>query len=410
MTGGRYRQLKAALLAAVVGALSATAAAAEAYLLGAEDVIALRAVAWDEETASYVPMDSLTGSYKVSAEGSIMVPIVGEVRAAGQSLSDVGDDVAEALQQATGLYQPPKVALEIASYRPFYAAGLVSGPGSYAWRPGLTASKALAIAGGMLREATAAGRDAGVYRETSSLRGVQVDLMRLQARQARLEAELKGAEEITFPQGLHHPDGVEAVARTLAEEQTIFEIRREAAARGVASSKALIELYQTELAGLASKLEGFGRQMQLAKEQAENLRTLSDRGAVVVSRLVSAERTLAELSSEELDLNTAAYRARQRIGETERDLQQAQATRRQEIVTQLQEARRQIELETKRQEMFMNLVALSGLPTGEGPVEARMQVRRDGPEGVEVIAVEPDDLVLPGDVLEVSIDFGFNSQ
>lgn len=213
MIGRVLGLMKAGLLGAAIGVLLVGPAASEPYLLGPEDVIALRAVAWDEETASYVPMESLTGSYTVSAEGSIMIPLVGEVPAAGQSLSKVGEDVAEALQQATGLYQPPKVALQIDTYRPFYAAGMVSEPGSYAWRPGLTASKALAMAGGIFREPPGAGRDASLYRESSSLRGVQVELMRLKARQARLEAELAGAPEISFPDALRHPDGAEAVAR-----------------------------------------------------------------------------------------------------------------------------------------------------------------------------------------------------
>lgn len=410
MTGAAVLRRVAVLLIAALAVLRADEVAAEPYLLGPEDVISLRAVAWDDESASYMSMESMAGEYAVSSEGKIMIPLVGEVAVAGKSLSGLGADLSATLQQVTGLYQPPKVALQIAAYRPFYVGGIVSNPGSYAWRPGLTASKALAIAGGLLRDKPGAGSESAVFRDTSSLRGTQVELARLRARQARLLAELQDGGEISFPQALHHPDGAEAVARIFGEEQAIFAIRREAAERDVDSNEELISLHQTELTSLEAKLEGHSRRLQLVTQQVENLRTLADRGDIVTSRLVSAENMLAELSAEELDLETASFRARQRISETERDLLQYKDNREQQVIEQLQETRRRLELETTRETMFMSLAAIGGAPSMDGPVDARMQVRRDGEHGVEVIAIGPDDAILPGDVFEVFIDFSIDSQ
>lgn len=388
------------------------ATASSPYLLGPEDSVSLRVVAWNEESASYEPMEALTGTYTVAPDGSLAVPIAGQISAGGATAEAVSAEIAARLQAATGLYQAPAVSMQILAYRPFYVSGDAAAPGAYAWRPGLTASKALALAGGLYRSRSRGqmqGEDAE-YRLVNSLRGTQVELVRMRARQARLLAEQAGTEMIAFPEGLRHPDGPEAVARIQSEETAIFDIRGESLRRSIESNEALIALYQTELAALNGKLEGQRRQVEMARDQAEKLRRLVDRGAVVASRLVDAERILTNLNAEELDLNTAIFRARQRIGETRRDLLQVVDNRRHEVVAQLQDTRRKIELETKREAMFLGLAASQGSVLGDLPLSLRMNVRRDTHNGVEVFAVGPDDAVLPGDVFEVSLDFAPSTQ
>lgn len=391
---------------------AAATTASTPYLLGPEDTLSLRVVAWNEESAAYEPMEALSGSYTVAPDGSLAVPIAGQISAGGATAEAVATEIAARIQAAAGLYQPPAVSMQILAYRPFYVSGDAAAPGAYAWRPGLTASKALALAGGLYRSRSrgqSPGEDAE-YRLVNSLRGTQVELVRMRARQARLLAEEAGRAQILFPEGLRHPDGPEAVARIQSEETAIFDIRGESQLRTIESNEALIALYQTELEALNGKLDGQRRQVEIARDQAEKLRRLVDRGAVVASRLVDAERILANLNAEELDLNTAIFRARQRIGETRRDLLQAVDNRRHEVVAQLQDTRRKIELETKREAMFLGLAASQGSVLGDLPLSVNMKVRRSTAEGIVVIAVGPDDAVLPGDVFEVSLDFILSTQ
>ncbi|SDF18450.1 polysaccharide biosynthesis/export family protein [Limimaricola pyoseonensis] len=390
-------------LAAQGAAEPVAATEAAEYQLGPEDVLALRVVTWDEARASYQPMEGLAGEYRVSAGGTVSLPVVGRISASGLTLQALSEAVSAGLKAQAGLYQPPVVSLEIAAYRPFYISGDVTDPGAYAWRPRLTASKALALAGGLYRNGRGGAQAEGEQlREISSLRSVQVELVRLLARAARLEAELADAEAITFPPGLSHPDGAVAVERIKAEERAIFDLRAESFARAEASSEALIALHETELAGLNGKLEGHERQLAIMREQVERLRGLVERGTVVANRLVDAERTLTDLAAEELDFNTAIFRARQRIGETERDLLQARDNRGREVLTQLQETRRGIELATKREAMLIGLAAASGTRPVDLPVVTEMRVRRAGTRGTEVLSLGPDDPILPGDVLEIS--------
>ena len=53
-----------------------------------------------------------------------------------------------------GEYIPnPTVQVNILEYRPFFITGAVNNPGSYPYQPGLTASKAIALAGGLTERA-----------------------------------------------------------------------------------------------------------------------------------------------------------------------------------------------------------------------------------------------------------------
>ena len=398
----------AAMLAVCVASVSA--AQQEAYRLGPDDVVELRAVTWSDQTVSYEPMAALAGQYAVSSDGTLSIPFAGTVTASGKSLDMVREEIAIALRSVNGLNQQPQVSLQIASYRPFYVAGDAQKPGAYPWRPGMTTSKALALAGGIFRGSEASNNERNEYRDVNSLRGVRVELVRLLARRARLEAEQANALTIRFPEGLRHPEGDDAIARIIADETTLFDIRKEAAARSVESNAALLELHKAELESLNEKLDGQRRQLAIMAEQVDKLRVLAERGQVVANRLIDAERTLTDLRAEELDLNTAAFRAKQRIGETERDLLEATDTREMQIVSQLQDTRRQIELESNREAMLLSLAMMGGAPSLDVRQLAVMRVRRAVPNGTEVLTVQLDDPILPGDVLELTFDLSVPGQ
>lgn len=105
------------------------------YRLGAGDQ--LRVTVFDEP--------SLSGSFVVSPQGTVSFPLVGDV-AANQLTSR---EFSEALLQKLRQYiREPRLAVEISQYRPFYILGEVQKPGAYPYAAGLTAQKAVALAGG----------------------------------------------------------------------------------------------------------------------------------------------------------------------------------------------------------------------------------------------------------------------
>ena len=119
----------------------------------------------------------------------------------------------------------------------------------------------------------------------------------------------------------------------------------------------------------------------------------------------SSERTLTQLNGQLLDITSSMFRARQRIGEAERDQLEFADNRRHDAMTQLQETRRRLELEAKREAMLIGLAAESGVSPVDLPLQTRMRVRRAENGEVSVLQIGPDDLIRPGDVFEIELSF-----
>jgi polysaccharide export outer membrane protein len=105
------------------------------YLLGAGDQ--LRIVVYDQP--------SLTNLYEVDQSGDITMPLIGDVPADGLTTDALADRIEAKL--ATAYLRDPDVAVEVATYRPFFVLGEVGNPGQFPYVPGITAESAIAVAG-----------------------------------------------------------------------------------------------------------------------------------------------------------------------------------------------------------------------------------------------------------------------
>jgi protein involved in polysaccharide export with SLBB domain len=111
------------------------------YVLGAGDKIHLTVFG---ET-------DLSGDFAVDGSGFIRLPLIGQVHAAGYTASQLEAAVGGALAQ--GYLKSPRVAVEVATYRPFYIIGAVNRPGEYPFVNHMNALNAVALAGGYTQSA-----------------------------------------------------------------------------------------------------------------------------------------------------------------------------------------------------------------------------------------------------------------
>ena len=136
------------------------------YLLCASLMLALAACAGDlppAGTAAYQPQtyrlsagdqlnvtvfgeEALTREYTVSSAGDLSFPLLGDIQAAGKSVTELQDELAAGLAQ--GYLNDPRVTVEVMDYRPFYILGEVQKAGEYPFRDDLTVMQAVALAGG----------------------------------------------------------------------------------------------------------------------------------------------------------------------------------------------------------------------------------------------------------------------
>ncbi len=196
MRGGRTGALLAAIGLALLSALVPCRAE---YLLSPGDVI--------EITVAGMP--DLKQRAPIQLDGTITLPMVGSIVAAGSTSTDVQARAEMALaskviRQTTPdgrdrivLIQPGDVAVAVVEYRPIYVNGDVFQPGQHPYRPQMTVRHAIALSGGV---STVRGRSA-----TMGVEVVEVDreyrttvlaLAREHVHAWRLTAELEGSEDI----------------------------------------------------------------------------------------------------------------------------------------------------------------------------------------------------------------------
>ncbi len=106
-----------------------------AYELGAGDELRIN-VFGDED---------LSGKQTIDGEGTLTMPLIGRVKAAGRTSSDLKAHLEGELSE---YIRDPQVTVKVLSFRPFYIVGEVRDPGSYDYVEGMTAINAVALAGG----------------------------------------------------------------------------------------------------------------------------------------------------------------------------------------------------------------------------------------------------------------------
>jgi polysaccharide export outer membrane protein len=107
------------------------------YTIGSDDVIDV--LVWKEP--------QLSGRVRVASDGTVTMPLIGQVAAADQTTAQLQGDLTNRLSQ---FVHDPKVTVRIynPASRAFYALGEVAKPGRYPLMSGEVLSQALAAAGG----------------------------------------------------------------------------------------------------------------------------------------------------------------------------------------------------------------------------------------------------------------------
>ena len=113
-----------------------TQQAATEYTLGTGDRVKL--TVFNEPT--------LSGEFDVDSSGVIALPLIGNIKAVGETPRQVEQAISTKL--ASGYMRDPRVNVEVLKYRPFYIIGEVSKPGEYPYRNGMNLMSAVAVASG----------------------------------------------------------------------------------------------------------------------------------------------------------------------------------------------------------------------------------------------------------------------
>ncbi|SFQ41698.1 polysaccharide export outer membrane protein [Geopseudomonas sagittaria] len=126
--------------------LNSSAALAESnstYKLASGDVIRINV---------FGEKDLSIEEIRLNDAGIFSYPFIGDVRAKGKTAAEIEQILTESLK---GDYLvDPRVSVSVLTYREFFISGEVKEPGGYAFQPGLTLRRAVALAGGLTERAS----------------------------------------------------------------------------------------------------------------------------------------------------------------------------------------------------------------------------------------------------------------
>ncbi|MEA3537426.1 polysaccharide biosynthesis/export family protein [Rhizobium sp. CC-YZS058] len=390
------RRLTVSGLALAVSFLGVTGAQAETYRLGVQDKLKIHVSEWP----------ALTGEFTVGADGQVSLPIVGEIKAMGLLTGELAATISRRLQEKGALKDPPDTAVDIASYRPFYILGQVATPGEYSYRPGMVVLNALSLAGGLYRSVRGGewALDASAINSVGQLSLLKSRKLDLEAERQRLTLEAAG--DTVFPSP--PPNAPVEFVRAMSGQKLLFDVRLQRFQDQKRALEASKEIHTREVNSLADQIAVGKDNIEAAKVELENVRSLTKRG-LASNRLYPMERTLSEVRNELGDLEIRRLRAEKDLNEVTGQLVELEGTRKSDAMGGLQSIKSQL-LEIEKQEGSLKSLLQSAsnysadLAQDESeeatPVLTYTIVRLQGDATVQIEASEVT-RVLPGDIVKV---------
>jgi HlyD family secretion protein len=137
------------------------------------------------------------------------------------------------------------------------------------------------------------------------------------ARAARLEAEQRGLDRITFPPQLAARAGDPDVNNLTASETKLFDVRVNGRTGQKAQLRERISQLSEEVEGMSAQVKAKDQEIALVQKELDGVRQLYEQHLIQISRLTTLERDAARLNGERAQYIAARAQAKGKITETE---------------------------------------------------------------------------------------------
>jgi polysaccharide export outer membrane protein len=388
--------------------VSGSWAAAQAYLLAPGDSIRV-----------FIP--GLPGAdhvARIDLDGRIRLPYIGVVPAAGQTLDDLQAVIARQIGGKLAVfYLSDGTRQEILlgdldafvtldAYRDLTVAGTVREPGAIPFRPGMTVRAAIAAAGGLgavLKDDVDA---ATALRLVGELEAQAVTEAELLVELWRLDSLLTGT-------AMPLPEPVAAVvasrlgpdfAARMAER---IRLAIDIDARGDENIGARLTLMDRRIEFLERTVAGYQDALEIQSDQLANVQALFDRGLSSNDRVSNIRNDAIASSTRLLSTEAQLAEAQNLRSELQNQAAGGPDVRREQRIRERAQAEAALAETRTRLNSLRNQLAFAGLGSTDGalmaPAPSVTIIRGSGPDATR-LRPALDDLVLPGDVLDVALE------
>jgi polysaccharide biosynthesis/export protein len=206
-----------------------------------------RMAAGDKIGITVFGQPDLSDEPTVDHDGNIRLVLIGDIRAARLSLSELERSIEEAL--AKGYVKRPKVSAKITAYRPIHVLGMVRTPGLYPYQQGQSVFAAVMRAGGM-GTSDQPGQGGDFFQADDRVRLLEVKQASFLAKKARLLAQANRASRIDFPDTSASSVDQARLADIRESEERAFAAERRAEELEVEALRQQVPRLEAEIASL----------------------------------------------------------------------------------------------------------------------------------------------------------------
>jgi HlyD family secretion protein len=171
---------------------------------------------------------------------------------------------------------------------------------------------------------------------------IQSQLDSLVAREARLQAEIAGDQDIAFPQELTDRATEKSVVKTIAGEENLFRSRRDARKGQREQLRERINQSNEEILGLTAQAKSKESEISFISEELTGVTGLYEKNLVTIVRYNQLKRDKARIEGERGQYVSEMAKTRAKISETELQIIQVEQDFRTEVLKDLRETQAKI--------------------------------------------------------------------
>ena len=361
----------------------------------------------------------------VELNGEVSLPLAGRIRIVEMTIAEAQAAIKKLVtdrplrqrysdgRETFTVIAADDVNISIAEYRPVYVLGDVAKPGELAFRPGLTARQAIALAGGfdVMRY-----RLVNPFTELADMKSqhetLLTELTKVRAQINRIRAELDGRSELDRTALSDIPLGTAFIEQVFETEAEIFKRRRSDFAREKELARQLIEQTEDKVKTLTAVLKNEEEAVINDKKDVAGLLEFHKRGTIPLARMTEARRVQSTSETRLLQARVQLDQAKREHSEAVRSLERLENTRRTELLNELQHANveansLQARLSANAEKLTHTSLLKSRLVRGPG-AKPTIVVYRSTRNTKQTISGTEDTPLLPGDTIEITLKNEFD--